>query len=58
MKKTYISPQCEVCPMDGAADLLVASNPATEMENPSFDIVQGGSGIWDDPDTEDDNWGN
>lgn len=58
MKKTYISPQCEVCQMDGACDLLMSSDPAYGMADPGTGINQGGgSSIWDDPATDDDNWG-
>jgi hypothetical protein len=42
--------------MYGEDDLLVVSNPATEMEKPDKDI-NNGTGLWDDPDTEDDDWG-
>ena len=56
MKKTYLPPLCEVCGMDDAEDLLVASPPATGMELPDEGIKKG-TGPWDDPDAEDDDWG-
>ena len=55
MKNTYLPPLCEVCQMNDADDLLVVSNPATEMEKPDKGIKD--TGLWDDPDTEDDDWG-
>ena len=56
MKKTYLPPLCEVCQMNDADDLLVVSNPATEMELPDKGINKD-TDLWDDPDTEDDDWG-
>ena len=56
MKKTYLPPHCEVCRMDVPGELLVASDPATEMSMPG-DGINNGSGSWNNPDTEDDDWG-
>ncbi len=56
MKKTYISPFCEVCQMDAPGELLAASDPAYGMEEPGNGI-NNGSGSWNNPDTEDDDWG-
>ena len=56
MKKTYLPPLCEFCQMDNADDLLMASNTASGMELPDKGINKG-TDLWDDPDTEDDDWG-
>lgn len=62
MKKTYISPLCEICQTDCAGDLLTASI-ATKMELPDDGIWDNpdtpGKTIdpWNDPNTEEDDWG-
>lgn len=61
MKKTYLSPLCDILQMDGADDLLMASNPAYEMETPDTDIYdpdhQPGQSMYDWEDDEEDDWG-
>jgi hypothetical protein len=56
MKKTYISPFCEVCQMDVPGELLAASDPATEMVTPTTGI-NNNTDSYDNPDTDDDDWG-
>lgn len=56
MKKTYLPPLCEFCQMDNADDLLMASNTASGMELPDKGINKD-TDLWDDPDTENDDWG-
>lgn len=61
MKKKYLSPLCGILQMDGADDLLIASTPATAMEQPDADIYdpdhKPGNSNYDWEDDEDDDWG-
>lgn len=61
MKKTYLSPLCDILQMDGADILLTASKPATAMEMPDTDIYdpdhQPGSSTYDWENDEEDDWG-
>ena len=59
MKKTYLSPLCSIFQIEGADNLLVASNPATAMETPDTGIYDN-TDPWNVPNTdgdEDDDWG-
>ena len=63
MKKNYLSPLCSTIQIEGADDLLIASNPATTMEKPDEEFYDDTDPMkpphpkYDDEDDDEDDWG-